>query len=280
MKHKVSIFAIVIFAFPLLAGCAEQAAVDEAAVAVEPDAEPERPEPGDMVLIPAGEFLMGSDEKPAAGGPPLAAPEHKVDLPAYYMDVYEVTYGQWMRFTTESDYSPEGDWRQYYSIGKEYNPVTNVTWDDAKAFCEWAGKRLPTEAEWEKAARGTEGLKYPWGDKFDPTKSNCNEMGYRNTIEVGQIETDKSPYGMYDMMGNAQEWTSDMLKAYPGSPIRGNDAFTRGFVAVRGSSYAMKGGSMTLWSRTGYFPKSQFGIGFRCARDAEEEEEEEAAAEQ
>lgn len=264
MKHLTYVLFL-----PLLFGCAqppeEQPAQESAPLQ---EVVPEKPKPGDMILIPAGEFIMGSDEK-QEGRPALEAPERKVDLPAYYIDAYEVTFGQFIRFVTESGHEPEGNWREFYTIGKEDFPVANVTWNDAKAYAQWAGKRLPTEAEWEKAARGEEGFDYPWGDKWDPTKSNCNEMGYRNTVQVGDMELDKSPFGVYDLMGNLQEWTGDMLKPYPGSPVRGEALFQRGYVGVRGASYALKGGSMKVWMRSGYFPKGLYGIGFRCARDAE-----------
>lgn len=271
---KAQCFTLALLAFLLspviFLGCTEaEEPMPEDLSAMEPVEE--KPKPGDMVLIPAGEFIMGSDEK--AGNPPLAAPAHKVNLPAYRIDVYEVTNGEFARFQLESDYAAEGNWRESYTIGRELYPVANVTWDDAKAYCEWAGKRLPTEAEWEKAARGPDGLPYPWGDQYDPTKSNTNEYGIRNVIEVGKVETDKSPYGVYDMMGNVQEWTSERLKPYKGSPARNVEAFNGQYVAVRGSSYAMKGSSMFLWTRSGYFPKSQFGLGFRCAQDVPEGEQ-------
>ena len=233
---------------------------------------PTRPEIGAMVLIPAGEFIMGSDRE-KAGISPLYAPERKIELPAYYIDVYEVTNGQWMRFTTQSDYRPEGNWRTFYILGREDYPVTNVTWNDAQAYAEWAGKRLPTEAEWEKAARGPDAFAYPWGNQWDPVKSNCNEYGFQNTVEVGQIETDKSSYGAYDMMGNVMEWTVDKLKPYPGSPVPGDTAFQQGYMVVRGGSYAMMGASMSLWGRGGFYPKSQFGVGFRCVKDVKETEQ-------
>lgn len=233
--------------------------------------QPPKPAPGEMVLIPAGEFIMGSDLKRT---PPLEEPEHTVDLPAYYIDVYEVTHGEWIRLLTESVFEPEGDWRRFYSIGKEDYPVSNVTWEDAKTYCEAAGKRLPTEAEWEKAARGTEGIKYPWGETWDSSKSNSDELAMRNTMEVGAMPEDKSPYGLYDVMANAQEWTADELSPYPDSPDRRNEAFRRNFIAVRGGSYAMKGRSMAIFTRSAYPPDAQYGIGFRCARDAEEESEE------
>lgn len=247
----------------------EQAATGQQPAVGEEEAGPATPEPGQMALIPAGEFIMGSNEK-MPGQELWYAPERKINLPAYYIDYYEVTYGEWIKFVTESGHKPESNWREFYSFGREKYPVSNITWDDAKAYAKWAGKRLPTEAEWEKAARGTAGLKYPWGPKWDPTKSNCNEMGGR-TVEVGSMEYDKSPFGIYDMMGNIQEWTADMLKPYPGSPSAGDSTFLRGFVAVRGASYAMRGSSMPLWTRTGYFPKSQYGLGLRCVKDADGE---------
>ena len=161
--------------------------------------------------------------------------------------------------------------------GMERYPVTYVTHEAAQAYCEWREKRLPSEAEWEKAARGVEGNKYPWGNKYDILKSNCNEVGYRTTVEVGQFSKDKSSYGVYDLMGNAQEWTSEKLKPYPKSPARRNAAFKtydgRGYIAVRGASYAIKGSSMSLYTRSAYFAKSQYGIGFRCAQDVEVDEE-------
>lgn len=259
------------------AGCAtteEEIVPDEAAQMDAP--QEERLLPGDMVLIPAGEFMMGSDENP--GSPPFAEPAHPVELPEYYMDAYEVTNGEFARFQLESDYEAEGDWRSSYTIGKEDFPVANVTLEDARAFCEWADKRLPTEAEWEKAARGPDNLSYPWGTEFDATITNTNENGIRNVVEVG-TSGDESGYGLYDTMGNVQEWTSDILRPYEGASaeVQNHPAVNGDYYVVRGASYAMKGRSMHLWTRSGYLPKSQFGLGFRCARDAEGEPSEESS---
>ena len=265
MKHLT--YLILLF---LLCFCKPEEPVVEPSPAPE---EPAKPKPGDMLLIPAGEFIMGSDKK-MQGRAPIHAPQQKLDLPAYYIDAYEVTFGEWMKFVTRSDYLPEGDWRSFYAIGKESYPVVNVTFDDAKAYAKWAGKRLPTEAEWEKAARGSEGFDYPWGNLWDPTKSNCNEFGIQNTMEAGQMEFDISPYGAYDMMGNVQEWTADRLKPYRRSPVRGDAVFQQRYVAVRGGSYALRGGSMALWTRSGFLPKSQYGLGFRCVKDVKEPETE------
>ena len=244
------------------------------------DLPPPPPKPGDMVLIPAGEFMMGTDAL-LNNAPRRESPAHKVTMEEpYYIDVYEVTNGQWIKFLTESRTKVESNWRPMYAIGKEDFPVSNLTLDDAKAYCEWAGKRLPTEAEWERAARGPENYAYPWGDVYDPSKSNTNDMNFNGLVEVGSFETDKSGYGVYDMMGNVQEWTSDRLRPYPKSKARRDPAFTSRFklYALRGSSFQYKGNSMDLMSRSGYPAKAQYGTGFRCAKDAEEETSEEGAA--
>ncbi len=239
-------------------------AEEEVTEAVPAEQEVVKPAIGSMVTIPAGEFTMGSDVR--AGNPPLASPAHVVNLPEYEIDVYEVTNGEYARFNIESDYKSEGDWRSFYKIGKEDYPVANVTQADAIAYCEWAGKRLPTEAEWEKAARGTGTAGYPWGEIFDWRNSNVAEHGIRDTQEVGILETDKSSYGLYDVMGNVQEWTSDILKPYEGGTTKGVKAYNNKFVAVRGASYAIKGDSTLLWSRHAYLPTAQYGLGFRCAK--------------
>ena len=248
-------------------GCGESAeAPADAAIAVDPEIV--KPKPGESVLIPAGEFIMGTEQQTS---PQLAVPQRTIDLPAYSIDVYEVTHGEWIKFITEADFQPEGNWRQFYSIGKEDHPVSNVTWEDAKAYCEWTGKRLPTEAEWEKAARGPDAYRYSWGDLWNARNSNSSELGMRNTMEVGEVDTDKSPYGVYDMVGNAQEWTGEKLAPYPDSPARRDDAFRSNYIAVRGGSYNVKGRTMGLFSRSGYAPDSEYGIGFRCVQDVEQE---------
>lgn len=262
-----------------LIGCSEPPPPEPV---VPEDLPPPPPKPGDMVLIPAGEFMMGNDDVPknAAG---LETPAHKVTMDKpYYIDVFEVTNGQWIKFLTESRTKVESNWRPMYSIGKEDFPVSNLTLDDAKAYCEWAGRRLPTEAEWERAARGPENFSFPWGNVYDPSKSNTNDMNFNGLVEVGSFETDKSGYGVYDMMGNVQEWTSERLRPYPKSKARNNPAFTGRFrlYALRGSSFAFKGSSMNLMTRSGYPAKAQYGTGFRCAKDAEEEAPAEGGGEQ
>ena len=271
-SKNLSPFVLLVTGIMFLLNCSEPAPADEVAE-VPIEVSSPKPEPGDMVLIPPGEFMMGTDKVPK-GSPGLETPAHKVTMEnPYYIDAYEVTNIEFIRFQTESDYKAEGNWRPLYSIGKENVPVANVTLGDAEAFCEWAGKRLPTEAEWERAARGPENYPYPWGETYDPSKSNTSEMSYNSLTEVGRFETDKSTYGVYDMMGNVQEWTSNRLKSYPKSKARRNDAFNPRFKlqALKGSSYAFKGSSMNLMTRSGYPAKAQYGTGFRCAKSAEEE---------
>lgn len=264
MKQRlIWIFLLLIVTVPVGCSKKEQPATDQQAVVEEG---PAMPKVGDMILIPAGEFIMGNDKDK------YASPQHKDTTPAYYIDAYEVTFGQWIEFTTKSGYTEESEWRSFYTVGKENFPVANITQDDAKAYAKWAGKRLPSEEEWEKAARGAEGFLYPWGNTWDPTKSNSGEYGMRNTVEVGQMRLDKSPFGVYDMMGNVQEWTADLLKPYKGNKNAEDINFTRGYAVARGSSFMFfpsKGGGMFTYTRSAYFPKAQYGLGFRCVKDAE-----------
>ena len=160
-----------------------------------------------MIAIPAGEFTMGSENK-------IERPPHTVFVDAFEMDQFEVTNEQFEKFVAETGYVTDAEkagdtsWR-YWAQGKPTHPVVKVSWNDAKAFCEWAQKRLPTEPEWEKAARGTDGRTYPWGNNWDANKANTKEAGYRGTTTVGSFPDGGSPYGVMDMAGNVAEWTSD-----------------------------------------------------------------------
>jgi formylglycine-generating enzyme required for sulfatase activity len=142
----------------------------------------------------------GDDEKPV----------HRVYLDAFYIDKYEVTnalYGRFMRATGHKE--PKLWNNKEFSVPNK--PVVGVSWYDAKNYCEWAGKRLPTEAEWEKAARGTDGRIWPWENQWDAGKANTSEKddGYQYTAPVGNFEEGKSPYDAYDMVGNVREWVAD-----------------------------------------------------------------------
>lgn len=275
---KKAAFAVLLGSLLVLAGlavgCSQGAEEPEPQADAEPP--PPRKMPGDFVTIPAGEFTMGSDERPEKqkDTPQFYEPAHTVELPEYEIAVFEVTNAEYIKFELDSDYTAEGPWRRYYAIGKEDFPVADVTWNDAKAYCEWAGGRLPTEAEWEKAARGPENYSYPWGNDWRDGMSNCNELGLATVVEVGEMTEDVSGYGVRDMLGNVAEWTADTFKPYPKSPKRRDPNFGKGFKTVRGASYAIKGRSFHLYSRSAYLPKAAYGFGFRCVKDVATEGEE------
>ncbi len=221
-----------------------------------------------MVAIPAGEFTMGSDDG-------IERPPHEVYVEAFEIDIFEVTNEEFERFVTETGYETGAEkagepqtWHTY-AEGKPRHPVVKVTWNDAQAYCEWAGKRLPTEIEWEKAARGTEGYIYPWGNEWDPTKANTKETGYRGTTVVGSFPEGGSPYGVMDMVGNVREWVSDWYKAYPGYPGGDTEAqyFGEKFRVIRGGGWFEE---TELAHTTQRFASSEDArnddIGFRCAR--------------
>lgn len=236
-----------------------------------------------MVLIPAGEFIMGSDRVDTEGkGAEFGTvkpwymdehPQHKVYLTAYYIDQHEVTNAQYKDFVEATGAAPPQGWREgRIPNGREDLPVTYVNWYEADRFCRWRGKRLPTEAEWEKAARGTDGREYPWGNEFDPTKANTGDTGIGDLSPVGRFEAGKSPYGVYDMAGNAWEWTADWYKPYPGSDYK-NEAFGEKNKVLRGSSWGGTGHyAIPYFYRASYrlytTPEERFhDAGFRCARD-------------
>ncbi|MDP6999443.1 MAG: SUMF1/EgtB/PvdO family nonheme iron enzyme, partial [Candidatus Poribacteria bacterium] len=157
-----------------------------------------------MALIPSGSFEMGDH----LDGMSNALPIHTVTLDAFYMDVHEVTVGQFRKFVNQSGYNYQGDWNRVakWSPGDDY-PMIEVSWNDAVAYAEWAGKRLPTEAEWEYAARGgLIGQRYPWGDEIDKTQAHYDSWnnGRGTTKVVGSFEA--NGYGLYDMAGNVREW--------------------------------------------------------------------------
>jgi formylglycine-generating enzyme required for sulfatase activity len=252
----------------------EPAAKQETAAPAAPAKE--EPKPGEMVLIPAGEFIMGSNDDKLTS----AYPEHKDNLPAFWIDKYEVTNAEFLKFSIDKSYAGEGakegkDWRQFVSAATYNNPVVFITWNDAKAYCEGQGKRLPTEEEWEKAARGPNGFRYPWGPKWEPGRSNVYETGARNPGPIGQYD-DVSPYGVHDMLGNVQEWTGSWYKAYKGS-VKGDPNFGERYRVVRGASSRLYGSRFGLWLRSAYVPNALYDFGCRCAKDATPEEAAKAA---
>jgi formylglycine-generating enzyme required for sulfatase activity len=221
-----------------------------------------------MVEIPAGPFVMGEDK-----GDREDKPAHEVDLPAYEIDKFEVTNADYAAFVEATGYESDGEkigkkyWLDSFQEGKESHPVVRVTWNDAVAYCEWAGKRLPTEAEWEKAARGTEALRFPWGNDWDPGKANVKETGLRSTAVVGSFGSGASPFGVEDMVGNVWEWTGDWYQAYPGSSAS-DRYFGEQCRVTRGGGWFDDEPQATTFNRNCGVPDKTLNddLGFRCAR--------------
>jgi len=221
-----------------------------------------------MVAIPAGEFTMGSDRG-------VERPPHSVFVEAFEIDVFEVTNERFARFVEETGYVTDAEkagdsmpWR-VYAEGKPDHPVVKVSWNDAKAFCEWAGKRLPTEAEWEKAARGTDGRIYPWGNEWALGKANTKEAGHRGTTIVGSFPDGASPYGVMDMAGNVAEWTADWFQPYPGYPGGDSEAqyFGEKYRVIRGGGwFSDKELVRTTFRSASSVDLANDDVGFRCAR--------------
>jgi formylglycine-generating enzyme required for sulfatase activity len=164
-----------------------------------------------MVLVPAGEFLMGSlDSDHAAEAD--EKPQRVVQLPDFYIDEFEISNIEYKRFIDATGYPPPPTWEDaQYEAGADFYPVTHVTWWDAVAYARWVGKRLPSEAEWEKAARGPEGRRYPWGEEFDAGLANAGD-GY---APISSFLGGVSVYGAQNMAGNVAEWTSSTYEPSP-----------------------------------------------------------------
>ena len=274
MKMLVLVVLIVFAAYPAMAAAPEGKGIKEAVTAQkqsqEKPASPRPPE-GSMVSIPAGEFTMGSQD-----GDVDERPAHKVQVNAFSMDVYEVTVGQYAEFLRSGEARAPLDWNTMNQSAYQKRPVSNVDWGDAAAYCKWAGKRLPTEAEWEKAARGMDGRLYPWGnDPPTPLHANYGKTGshnYEALAPVGSFEAGKSPYGVYDMAGNAWEWVSDWYDTdyYKNSPPQNPEGLpTGGFKVIRGGAWNTS--ARTLRSADRYWDppsfRSLYFPGFRCAKN-------------
>lgn len=229
--------------------------------------------PNEMVRVPAGEFIMGTDERL-----PDEGPQHRVWLEAFDIDKYEVTNLQYHKFNEATRRRSPTHWRnRTFPGGKADHPVTHVSWKDADAYCRWAGKRLPSEAEWEKAARGSDGRTYPWGNEFDIARANTplrwSAIGrFGDTTPVGSFEGGVSPYGAYDMSGNVWEWTASWYQPYPGNNTPSESYGTRYKVLKGGSwfdcAFYRCGISAPVFNRAFFASEvKNESFGFRCARD-------------
>jgi formylglycine-generating enzyme required for sulfatase activity len=224
--------------------------------------------PAGMVLVPAGEFIMGTNEVQEGGHTPGdSTPQHTRTLPAFYVDRTEVTNAQYKAYCDATGYPPPAHWNNgAYLPEQAQHPVTHVNWYEAQAYALWAGKRLPTEAEWEKAARGTDGRRYPWGNAWDVARvaSTTNEP-----TAVASKPDGASPYGALDMASNVFEWTADWYDAYPGSKVK-NTGYGRIYKVIRGGGFDAHAGDAGTVHRAVLPPRVRSEwAGFRCAKDAD-----------
>ncbi len=206
-----------------------------------------------MVHVPAGKFIMGAND-----GEDDEKPKGEVFVKGFYIDKYEVTNAQYKRFKPDHAF-PEG---------KEDYPVVNVTWFESNEYAKWAGKRLPAQEEWEKAARGTDGRKWPWGNVWDKNKCNTSDSEIWDSVKIGSYPQGVSPYACYDMAGNVWEWTYGTYDAYPGNTIV-NSNYGKGYKVMKGGSWFGYGDHGARCSdRYISLPDVKDAmIGFRCAKD-------------
>ena len=242
-----------------------------------------------MVYVPAGEFWMGSDKSADPQADDDELPQHRVYLDAYWIDQTEVTNAMYARCVADGACTPPAETRSftrdsYYSSSQFGNyPVLYMDWNQSSAYCAWAGRRLPTEAEWEKAARGTDGRIYPWGDEFSCSKGNFDDEtqsdadtvpggpncdGYPDTAPVGSYPAGASPYGALDMAGNVWEWVADWHGAYPSGAVSNPTGPDSGYYRVlRGGSWDVGSDIIRAAYRGGFIPDNRYiNFGFRCAR--------------
>lgn len=234
-------------------------------------------DPVPMVTVPGGPFLMGSENPKGRAD---EWPQRSVHVDTFAIDQVEVTNERYMAFVAATGHrsppNPYGTGVLVSAKGIEQLPVVQVTWYDAKAYCAWAKKRLPTEAEWEKAARGTDGRMFPWGNETpSPTRANFDRewVDDKTLYAVGSLSGGDSPYGIKDMSGNAREWVQDWYDPdyYANAPDRNPQGPDKGIVRViRGGSWHSPQSDITATARgRGGFALQTHGTGFRCVRGGE-----------
>ncbi|MFY9573572.1 MAG: SUMF1/EgtB/PvdO family nonheme iron enzyme [Blastocatellia bacterium] len=248
-------------------------AVESPPPPVTPSKPPAPAVPEGMVAVALGTYTIGRD-----GADPLEQPEHKIALQPFFIDRSEVTNADYKKFVDATNHKPPTNWAGASPPeGRDHFPVTGVTWQDAADYAAWVGKRLPTEAEWESAARGADGRIYPWGNEFSASLANINQRPDKPTLnkypaglkEVGQYPQGASPAGALDMIGNAWEWVADEITLYPGNS-EGKLELEPGatYRVIRGGAY--DGSKVNDATYRGYLDASQAypKVGFRCAKNA------------
>jgi iron(II)-dependent oxidoreductase len=242
----------------------------------------------EMVLVPAGPFLMGSDKKIDRNAYKTEMPQRTVYLDSYEIDKYEVTALHYLKFVLATGRLPQLDWRYdggNFQESMANHPIMHVTWSDADAYCRWAGKRLPTEAEWEKAERGEDGRIFPWGNQMAGlTRANYGRTGlsgpvrdrperlllYPPIISVDKYDNAASPYGVRQMAGNVAEWVADWYDKdyYQRAPDRNPKGPETGANrAFRGGGWIDSTPTVRVAQRNGAPPETKMNwLGFRCAR--------------
>ena len=310
MKKLIPLFFVVVVLVFAVGGCAKPTP-SPTPTPTEPPSPTDTPTPqvGDiwtrpvdeMVYVPEGEFEMGSTDAQVDQALELCnqfvfgcerewfeweQPVHTVALDGFWINRTEVTNAQYQRCVGAGECEDPGVSNIHFKdAAKTDHPMMSVDWSEAEAYCEWAGARLPTEAEWEYAARGPDGLEYPWGDEFDGTRlnycdSNCPDSpaadhtaddGYVETAPVGSYEGGESWCGALDMAGNVFEWAADWLGDYPSERQENPTGPTSGEERVlRGGSFAFGADWVRGAARNSSIPDTPFyDIGFRCARDAD-----------
>jgi formylglycine-generating enzyme required for sulfatase activity len=219
-------------------------------------------EPVGMARVPGGEFMMGRDD-----GDEYERPAHNVTVNPFFVDLNEVTRQKYLEFVRKTGHAAPANWvNKLFPTGTGQQPVTDVTWDDANAYAKWAGKRLPTEEEWEFAARGTDGRRYPWGNDWRSGNANADDAS-KTLADVGSFKG-ASPYGVMDMVGNAWEWTATKLVAYPGGKL--SKQASEDLRVIRGGSFTESKDEATTTYRRGYPARGNYdyaNTGFRCVKD-------------
>lgn len=220
--------------------------------------------PAGMAYVPGDEFMMGS-----SAGDEFSGPAHKVSVKPFFIDLTEVTNEEYKKFTDAAGYKPPPDWKNgAFPEGKAKLPVTGVDWDAASAYAKWAGKRLPTEEEWEYAARGTDERVYPWGNEWKKEFANADKQNASMT-EAGKF-AGKSPFGLVDMSGNAWEWTATDAKAYPNGKSFPTQSLEPKIIRGGFWGSSQKEATTTFRGAWGARTENNYkNTSFRCAKDVE-----------